>query len=197
MVERLTAGPSLQAYDMGGARLALTLCATENREGAESDIKALEIMFNTLGFKNQVIRHPKASVSVSASPCKPRSLPVMTPELESLCLGPVRELGSAKSLGPAGSLSSSVVKHNSFRASLTRALLKDCPRERISDSSMDPVSQQCPHHRNPSARELPPHQPAPPALGIPALGTLFPQPRQPALPPPCIGSPCAPHSDFY
>ncbi|EMP40054.1 Caspase-14 [Chelonia mydas] len=46
---------------MGGARLALTLCATENREGAESDIKALEIMFNTLGFKNQVIRHPKAS----------------------------------------------------------------------------------------------------------------------------------------
>ncbi|XP_043404224.1 caspase-14-like [Chelonia mydas] len=49
------------AYDMGGARLALTLCVTENREGAESDINALEIMFNTLGFKNQVIRNPKAS----------------------------------------------------------------------------------------------------------------------------------------
>ncbi|XP_065447218.1 uncharacterized protein LOC135982835 isoform X2 [Chrysemys picta bellii] len=51
----------IDAYDMGGARLALTLCVTKNRKGAENDIAVLERMFNTLGVKNQVIRDPKAA----------------------------------------------------------------------------------------------------------------------------------------
>ncbi|XP_067421837.1 caspase-14-like [Emydura macquarii macquarii] len=46
---------------MEGARLALTLCVTVNREGAEKDLTALERMFEALGFQTQVIRDPKAT----------------------------------------------------------------------------------------------------------------------------------------
>uniref|UniRef100_A0A8C8RM32 Caspase-14 n=1 Tax=Pelusios castaneus TaxID=367368 RepID=A0A8C8RM32_9SAUR len=58
MVERLMAGPFLQRYNMEGARLALTFCVTKEREGAEKDIEALEIMFNALGFQNELVRDP-------------------------------------------------------------------------------------------------------------------------------------------
>uniref|UniRef100_A0A8C8RKN6 Caspase-14 n=1 Tax=Pelusios castaneus TaxID=367368 RepID=A0A8C8RKN6_9SAUR len=49
-----------QTYDMEGARLALTLCVTHKRDGAEKDIEALETMFKALDFQNWVIRNPTA-----------------------------------------------------------------------------------------------------------------------------------------
>uniref|UniRef100_A0A8C5Y4K6 Caspase 14 n=1 Tax=Microcebus murinus TaxID=30608 RepID=A0A8C5Y4K6_MICMU len=40
-----------EAYDMSGARLALTLCVTKAREGSEADLRALERMFRQLRFR--------------------------------------------------------------------------------------------------------------------------------------------------
>ncbi|KAM4856642.1 caspase-14 [Urocitellus parryii] len=49
-----------EAYDMSGARLALTLCVTKAREGSEVDISALEHMFKQLRFENTTKRDPTA-----------------------------------------------------------------------------------------------------------------------------------------
>ncbi|XP_068942831.1 caspase-14 isoform X2 [Petaurus breviceps papuanus] len=42
---------------MSDARLALTLCITKNRAGSETDVKALEQMYEALGFKSTVRRN--------------------------------------------------------------------------------------------------------------------------------------------
>ncbi|XP_037018344.2 caspase-14 [Artibeus jamaicensis] len=47
-----------EAYDMSGARLALTLCVTKAREGSEEDLGALEFMFQQLGFESTIKRDP-------------------------------------------------------------------------------------------------------------------------------------------
>ncbi|XP_019487308.1 PREDICTED: caspase-14 [Hipposideros armiger] len=49
-----------EAYDMSGARLALTLCVTKAREGSEADLDALERMFRQLGFQSTTKRDPTA-----------------------------------------------------------------------------------------------------------------------------------------
>ncbi|XP_006218373.1 caspase-14 [Vicugna pacos] len=49
-----------EAYDMSGARLALTLCVTKAREGSEADLDALELMFQKLGFESTIKRDPTA-----------------------------------------------------------------------------------------------------------------------------------------
>ncbi|XP_006923446.1 caspase-14 [Pteropus alecto] len=49
-----------EAYDMSGARLALTLCVTKAREGSEADIHALELMFQQLGFESTMKKDPTA-----------------------------------------------------------------------------------------------------------------------------------------
>ncbi|XP_007956768.1 caspase-14 [Orycteropus afer afer] len=49
-----------EAYDMSGARLALTLCVTKAREGCEEDLAALERMFRQLGFESTMKRDPTA-----------------------------------------------------------------------------------------------------------------------------------------
>ncbi|KAM5309734.1 caspase-14 [Glossophaga mutica] len=49
-----------EAYDMSGARLALTLCVTKAREGSEEDLVALERMFQQLGFESTIKRDPTA-----------------------------------------------------------------------------------------------------------------------------------------
>ncbi|XP_008538025.1 caspase-14 isoform X1 [Equus przewalskii] len=49
-----------EAYDMSGARLALTLCVTKAREGSEADLDALERMFQQLGFESTMKRDPTA-----------------------------------------------------------------------------------------------------------------------------------------
>uniref|UniRef100_F6RCN7 Caspase-14 n=1 Tax=Equus caballus TaxID=9796 RepID=F6RCN7_HORSE len=49
-----------EAYDMSGARLALTLCVTKAREGSEADLDALERMFQQLGFESTTKRDPTA-----------------------------------------------------------------------------------------------------------------------------------------
>ncbi|XP_038598357.1 caspase-14-like [Tachyglossus aculeatus] len=49
-------------YDMSGARLALTLCITKGREGAEPDTAALERMYRALRFESTVKRDPPAQV---------------------------------------------------------------------------------------------------------------------------------------
>ncbi|KAF6305892.1 caspase 14 [Rhinolophus ferrumequinum] len=49
-----------EAYDMSGARLALTLCVTKAREGSEADLDALEHMFQQLGFESTMKRDPTA-----------------------------------------------------------------------------------------------------------------------------------------
>ncbi|XP_038598364.1 caspase-14-like [Tachyglossus aculeatus] len=48
------------AYDMSEARLALTLCITKGREGAEPDMVALERMYRALRFESTVKRDPPA-----------------------------------------------------------------------------------------------------------------------------------------
>ncbi|EPQ14008.1 Coiled-coil domain-containing protein 105 [Myotis brandtii] len=50
----------LEAYDMSGARVALTLCVTKAREGSEADLVALERMFQQLGFESTIKRDPTA-----------------------------------------------------------------------------------------------------------------------------------------
>uniref|UniRef100_A0A9L0SSA5 Caspase-14 n=1 Tax=Equus caballus TaxID=9796 RepID=A0A9L0SSA5_HORSE len=52
--------PLEEAYDMSGARLALTLCVTKAREGSEADLDALERMFQQLGFESTTKRDPTA-----------------------------------------------------------------------------------------------------------------------------------------
>ncbi|XP_042526639.1 caspase-14 [Dipodomys spectabilis] len=47
-----------ETYDMSGARLALTLCVTEEREGSEADLDALERMFRQLRFENTTKENP-------------------------------------------------------------------------------------------------------------------------------------------
>ncbi|XP_008587292.1 PREDICTED: caspase-14 [Galeopterus variegatus] len=49
-----------EAYDMSGARLALTLCVTKAREGSEADLDALEYMFQQLRFESTMKRDPTA-----------------------------------------------------------------------------------------------------------------------------------------
>ncbi|XP_062969074.1 caspase-14 [Cynocephalus volans] len=49
-----------EAYDMSGARLALTLCVTKAREGSETDLDALEYMFQQLRFESTMKRDPTA-----------------------------------------------------------------------------------------------------------------------------------------
>uniref|UniRef100_A0A8C3W9Y5 Caspase-14 n=1 Tax=Catagonus wagneri TaxID=51154 RepID=A0A8C3W9Y5_9CETA len=49
-----------EAYDMSGARLALTLCVTKAREGSQADLDALESMFQQLGFESTVKKDPTA-----------------------------------------------------------------------------------------------------------------------------------------
>ncbi|XP_006162341.1 caspase-14 [Tupaia chinensis] len=49
-----------EAYDMSGARLALTLCVTKAREGSEADLDALEHMFQQLKFESTVKKDPTA-----------------------------------------------------------------------------------------------------------------------------------------
>ncbi|XP_012883824.1 PREDICTED: caspase-14 [Dipodomys ordii] len=43
---------------MSGARLALTLCVTEEREGSKADLDALERMFRQLRFENTTKENP-------------------------------------------------------------------------------------------------------------------------------------------
>ncbi|XP_029462781.1 caspase-14 [Rhinatrema bivittatum] len=47
-----------EVYDMSGDRLALTMCVTSGRSGAEADILALNKLFFHLGFVNKIIRNP-------------------------------------------------------------------------------------------------------------------------------------------
>ncbi|KAM4888632.1 caspase-14 [Thomomys bottae] len=47
-----------EAYDMSGARLALTLCVTEERDGSGVDMEAVKHMFHQLRFKNKMIKNP-------------------------------------------------------------------------------------------------------------------------------------------
>ncbi|KAM7140146.1 caspase-14 [Molossus nigricans] len=49
-----------EAYDMSGARVALTLCVTKAREGSEADLVALERMFQQLGFESTMKKDPTA-----------------------------------------------------------------------------------------------------------------------------------------
>ncbi|XP_013012224.2 caspase-14 isoform X1 [Cavia porcellus] len=49
-----------EAYDMSGARLALTLCVTKARKGSEADLDALKSMFDHLRFNSTMKRDPTA-----------------------------------------------------------------------------------------------------------------------------------------
>ncbi|XP_030065374.1 caspase-14 isoform X2 [Microcaecilia unicolor] len=48
----------IEVYDFSGERLALTLCVTSGRAGAEADIFALNQLFFRLGFVNRIVRDP-------------------------------------------------------------------------------------------------------------------------------------------
>ncbi|XP_051824042.1 uncharacterized protein LOC127542457 isoform X1 [Antechinus flavipes] len=47
-------------YDMSGAKVALVLCVTQDRPGAEQDLKALKRLFQILGFKSILKMDPTA-----------------------------------------------------------------------------------------------------------------------------------------
>ncbi|XP_027715452.1 uncharacterized protein LOC114041273 isoform X3 [Vombatus ursinus] len=47
-------------YDMSGEKVALVLCVTQDRPGAEQDLKALKRLFQTLGFKSILKMDPTA-----------------------------------------------------------------------------------------------------------------------------------------
>ncbi|XP_037674591.1 caspase-14 [Choloepus didactylus] len=49
-----------EAYDMSGARLALTLCVTKAREGSEEDLAALDDMYQQLLFESIMKIDPTA-----------------------------------------------------------------------------------------------------------------------------------------
>ncbi|XP_072490970.1 caspase-14-like isoform X4 [Notamacropus eugenii] len=49
-----------EVYDMSGKKVALILCVTQDRFGAEQDLKALKRLFQTLGFKSILKMNPTA-----------------------------------------------------------------------------------------------------------------------------------------
>ncbi|XP_043832263.1 uncharacterized protein LOC122735068 [Dromiciops gliroides] len=59
--QNLELSPAPQGvYDMSGTKVALILCVTQDRPGAEQDLKALNTLFQTLGFKSTLKLDPTA-----------------------------------------------------------------------------------------------------------------------------------------